>query len=84
LNAVLHGSRKFAVRSAKLLKEHIAEKWVWLIDSNGVHQLFDMVIHSNRSSNGLSSEVPTTDSGSCRLQLQEGHGKIGAKCFHCE
>src|SRR5829696_2157872 len=45
LNRILHGGGEFTVRAAKLFKQHVAETWIRLIHSDGVHELFDMMIH---------------------------------------
>ena len=47
LNGVLHRRSQFAVGAAELLKQHVAETGVGLVDPNGVHELFYMVIHDD-------------------------------------
>jgi hypothetical protein len=45
LDRVLHRRRELAIGTAELLKQHIAELWIRLIDTDGVHKLFDVMIH---------------------------------------
>ena len=45
LNRVLHRGRELAVGAAELLKQHVAEAGIGLVDANGVHKFFDMMIH---------------------------------------
>ena len=45
LDRVLHRRRELAVGTAELLKQHIAELRIGLIDTDGVHKLFDVMIH---------------------------------------
>ena len=47
LYGVLHGGGEFAVGSAELFQKHIAEPGVRRSDIDGVHELFDVVIHGN-------------------------------------
>jgi hypothetical protein len=46
LHGILHGGGKFSVCAAELFKEHIAESRIGYTDADGVHQLFDMVVHA--------------------------------------
>jgi len=41
----LHCRRELAVRAAELFEQHVAERGVRLVDPNGVHKLFDVVVH---------------------------------------
>src|ERR1700753_2131984 len=45
LNRILHRGGKFAVRSAELLEQHIAETNIRLVHADREHQLLDVVIH---------------------------------------
>ena len=45
LDRVLHRRRELAVGAAELLKQHIAELRIGLVDADGVHKLFDVMIH---------------------------------------
>ena len=45
LDRVLHGGREFAVGASELLQEHVAEPGIRLVDTDGEHQLLDVVVH---------------------------------------
>ena len=45
LDRILHRRREFAIRAAELLKQHVAERGIRLVDPNRVHELLDVVIH---------------------------------------
>jgi hypothetical protein len=45
LDRVLHCRRQLAVGAAELFKEHVSEAGIGLADANGVHELFDVMIH---------------------------------------
>ena len=47
LNGILHGSGKLAVGAAELLKQHIAEPRIGLVDPDGEHEFLDMMIHED-------------------------------------
>ena len=49
LNRVLHRGSQFAVRAAELLEQHVAKAGIGLVDANGVHEFFDVVIHGGPS-----------------------------------
>jgi hypothetical protein len=57
LNGVLHRGGKFAVGSAELLKEHVSKAGIRLIHPDGVHQLFDVVVHRNTYEESRGSEI---------------------------
>src|SRR5947209_9968498 len=45
LNGVLHSGGKFSIGSSKLLQQHVAESWIRSADVDGIHKLFDVVVH---------------------------------------
>src|SRR4030081_3473383 len=45
LDRILHRCGEFSVRSAKLLKEHIAKTRVRFVDADSEHELLDMMVH---------------------------------------
>ena len=45
LNRILHRRREFAVGAAELFEQHLAKARIGFSHLNGVHQLFDVVIH---------------------------------------
>ena len=45
LDGVLHRGREFAVRAAELLKQHVAEARIWLVDPDRVHEFLNVMIH---------------------------------------
>jgi hypothetical protein len=45
LDRILHRGSQLSILSAKLLQQHAAKLGIWLIDTNGIHQLFNVVIH---------------------------------------
>ena len=45
LNGILHGGGQLAVGAAELFKQHVAEPRVGLVDSDRIHQFFDVVVH---------------------------------------
>ena len=47
LDRVLHRRCEFAVGTAELLKQHVAETRIRFVDANGVHELFDVMIHDD-------------------------------------
>src|ERR1700760_3808135 len=59
LDRILHRSGELAVGAAELLKQHIAETNIRLVDADREHQLFDVVIHG---------EAPGYDIGAIRLR----------------
>jgi hypothetical protein len=45
LNGILHCGGQFTIGASELLEEHVAELGIWLVDSNRVHELFDVMVH---------------------------------------
>ena len=60
LDGVLHGGGEFAVGSAELLEEHVAETDVGCANVDGVHEFLDVVIHrtSKRVCDALRGRTP--------------------------
>jgi hypothetical protein len=47
LDGILHRGRQLAVCATKLLKQHLAEARIGFVDPDGVHKLFDVMIHGD-------------------------------------
>ena len=47
LNGILHCRGEFAVGTSELFEEHIAKTRIRLVDANGVHKFFDVMIHDD-------------------------------------
>ncbi len=47
LHRILHGGGQFTIGAAKLFQQHIAEARIRLVDPDGVHKFFDVMIHFN-------------------------------------
>jgi hypothetical protein len=45
LDRILHRRSQLAVGAPKLLQKHVAELGIGLVDADGIHKLFDVVIH---------------------------------------
>ena len=45
LDGILHRRRELAIGAAELLQQHIAEARIGFVDPDGVHELFNVVIH---------------------------------------
>src|SRR5688572_1696734 len=45
LNRILHRGREFPIGAAELFKKHIAKAWIGFIDTHGIHELFNVMIH---------------------------------------
>src|SRR6201992_2147623 len=60
LNRILHRGGKFAVRSAELLEQHIAETNIRLVHADREHQLLDVVIHGEAPGYDIGQYAPET------------------------
>lgn len=66
LYGILHGGREFAVGAPELLKEHVAEFRIRLVDPNRIHEPFDVMIHERtlagvmQNQRAVFGKVPST------------------------
>ena len=48
LDRILHRRGEFAVGAAELFQQHIAEARIGFVDTDGVHEFLDVVVHRER------------------------------------
>ena len=47
LDGILHGGGELAIGAAELFKQHVAETGIRLVYADGVHKLFDVMVHEH-------------------------------------
>jgi hypothetical protein len=56
LDGILHGGSEFAVGAAELLKQHVAKSRIGLVNADGEHEFFNVMIHGQTSCVGLAGQ----------------------------